>query len=275
LSRVCPLLAPRMLVFTAPQLASAPAHLLALAFCALYVGSIYVSSTARLSFRAAHPSPASSLSTLANDGPRGRLTHERWRDDPDVIKARLLAVFLATLACCAIVYILLYRVVWPQHMSTPDVLARLGFISNASLAPWETLRPHLVMPVLYLGPLYAVYLSRALPGQKWWSWEMNVRRGLLTWQATRNVFAVRLLPHTTLIHPGLRAAHATGSRDGGNRLQRLHAFHSPSRRRVQEQPPVFVPAHLWLWCAPPPLYLCAAESLMAAYSPCAPCLGHF
>jgi hypothetical protein len=85
----------------------------------------------------------------------------------------------------------------------------LGFISNfpphTSLSSWEILRPHLVTPVLYLGPLYAIYLSRGFPGQKWWSWETNVRCGLCTWQATRNVFAVRILSATFITQSGTQA----------------------------------------------------------------------
>jgi len=36
----------------------------------------------------------------SNGQPRPKEHDERWRDDPDVIKARLVAVGLATLVCC-------------------------------------------------------------------------------------------------------------------------------------------------------------------------------
>ena len=39
----------------------------------------------------------------ANGQARPKEQDERWRDDPDVIKARLTAVGLATLVCCFVV----------------------------------------------------------------------------------------------------------------------------------------------------------------------------
>lgn len=234
-----------MHVFTSPQLSPSTAHLLSLAFSLIYVGSIYVSSQARLSFHGKHATIAgngsgtssatvssTASSSTASNGPRGRMKDERWRDDPDVIKARLVAVSTATLACCFVVYFLLYRAILPEHISLFDVPARLGFISslppNTSLSLWEILRPHLVTPVLFLGPLYAVHLSRAFPGQTWWSWEMNVRRVLCTWQGIRNILVVRILS-VTFINP-LR--YKTGTCNGRNRFSRMHNFYSPSRWSV-------------------------------------------
>ena len=71
------------------------AHLLALAFAGSYVGSIYVSQNARL--------------TYASDNPMDRARQRvRQRDDPDVIRARLKAVTFSTvLSCLAVVEMVL------------------------------------------------------------------------------------------------------------------------------------------------------------------------
>lgn len=81
------------LVFPVPPLSTASAHLLSLLFAVVYVGSIYLSKNSRLSF---------SGKTVYTANGRARLKErdEKWRDDPDVIKARLAAVGFATLICC-------------------------------------------------------------------------------------------------------------------------------------------------------------------------------
>lgn len=76
------------------------AHFLAALFVTCYVGSIYLSKDARLSF--------SKTKVYLDYGfARPKLLNERWRDDPDVIRARLVAVSGATLTCCAIVFVLM------------------------------------------------------------------------------------------------------------------------------------------------------------------------
>lgn len=67
------------------------AHLLALAFAGSYVGSIYVSQNSRL--------------TYASNSPTERAKERvRYRDDPDVIRARLKAVTISTLLSCVVVF---------------------------------------------------------------------------------------------------------------------------------------------------------------------------
>lgn len=68
---------------------------------------------------------------------------------------------------------------------------------------WDVLKPHLITPVLFLGPLYAIWLSGVMPGQRYWSWEMHVRRGLWTWQGIRNVLVVRFCLLSTCRSCGL------------------------------------------------------------------------
>ncbi|KAJ4482148.1 hypothetical protein J3R30DRAFT_2131880 [Lentinula aciculospora] len=145
------------------------AHSLGLAFASVYVGSIYVSKNARLVFKA-QPTLVDSRGE-----PRERLReeNERWRDDPDVIKARLVAVSIATLLCVGVVCWITRSIsaalpllgLWP---SFPTSLSSLRHI----------VAPHLVTPLLFLGPLYAKLLSFS---------PQNNQRGSL-WMRTKLLF---------------------------------------------------------------------------------------
>jgi prenyl protein peptidase len=81
------------IVFAFPPLSTTFAHLLSLFFAFTYVGSIYLSKNSRLSF-------SGKVVHTTNGQARPKEQDERWRDDPDVIKARLAAVGFATLVCC-------------------------------------------------------------------------------------------------------------------------------------------------------------------------------
>lgn len=62
-----------------------------------YVGGLYLAPSARLSF----------VQLSQDVGPRGERTrqaNERWRDDDDVIRARLQAAWLSTCASCGLVF---------------------------------------------------------------------------------------------------------------------------------------------------------------------------
>lgn len=72
-------------------LSTLQAHLLALFFAGSYVGSIYVSQNARLTYASSNPTERA----------RERV---RYRDDPDVIRARLSAVTISTTLSCIIVF---------------------------------------------------------------------------------------------------------------------------------------------------------------------------
>lgn len=81
------------LVFPVPPLSISFAHLLSTSFAFVYVGSIYLSKNSRLTFK---------KKTVHTPNGQARLKEqdERWRDDPDVIKARLMSVGIATVLCC-------------------------------------------------------------------------------------------------------------------------------------------------------------------------------
>lgn len=81
------------LVFPFPPLSATFAHLLSLSSAFAYVASIYLSKNSRLSF-------SGKVVHTVNGQARPKEQDERWRDDPDVIRARLVAVSLATLVCC-------------------------------------------------------------------------------------------------------------------------------------------------------------------------------
>ncbi|KIP05933.1 hypothetical protein PHLGIDRAFT_59425, partial [Phlebiopsis gigantea 11061_1 CR5-6] len=118
------------------------AHLLALAFAGSYVGSIYVSQHARLTY-------ASNNST--------ERAHERvrQRDDSGVIRARLKAVaFSTTLSCLAVVEV--------AHVHSAGSFAYSMSLLGVN-ATWSTLLPSLIAPVLFAGPLYVAFLDGRLP----------------------------------------------------------------------------------------------------------------
>lgn len=170
------------LVFPEPPLSTAFAHLLTLLFALIYVGSIYVSKNARLSF-------SSNLAPARYDQPRRKDHDERWRDDPDVIRARLLAVSLATVACCTAFVGIVWRLVGNGQNTFPvaldTALPRLGIHFDPS-RDIRALCPHLITPLLFLGPLYARYLSRSLPFQRFSSFKHDIVPTFVSWQGARN-----------------------------------------------------------------------------------------
>lgn len=88
--------------FPFPPISVFQAHLLAAFFTFSYVGSLYISKNARLRFS------QKQIEGL-NDQARTREEEERWRDDPDVIKARLLAASLSTFVDCFAVFLLFWK----------------------------------------------------------------------------------------------------------------------------------------------------------------------
>jgi len=77
----------------ANTLSTQSAHVLAAVYALSYVGSIYASKGARLSFPHTKAYLDFGCASL-------KAHHERWRDDPGVIRARLVAVSVVTMLCC-------------------------------------------------------------------------------------------------------------------------------------------------------------------------------
>jgi prenyl protein peptidase len=179
-----------------PFLSTTSAHLLAGLFAFTYVGSIYTSKSARLRF-------SKRKVNLPEGQARLKLQTERWRDDPDVIKARLLAVSGATLICCLIVFIVMKNgngdnamvrdpFLWcrvsvvhgqQQQNLTPNAWLHLGFT-------WSNILPLLLTPLLYAGPLYVQFLEKTLPFQEDWDFEDDVLFRFFSIFGLRNYFVV-------------------------------------------------------------------------------------
>ena len=92
-------------VFRDPPISLFTAHCLAVFFAGSYVGSLYLSKNARLSFR-------KGLVRLRQGEQRAKEQNERWRDDPEVIRARLVAVSVSTLSSCITVLGLVLILIW-------------------------------------------------------------------------------------------------------------------------------------------------------------------
>lgn len=88
--------------FPFPPISVFHAHVLAAFFTFSYVGSLYISKHARLRFSA-------KKIEVSSGQPRTREEEERWRDDPDVIKARLFAASLSTFADCLAAFLLFWK----------------------------------------------------------------------------------------------------------------------------------------------------------------------
>ncbi|KAF4621778.1 hypothetical protein D9613_012095 [Agrocybe pediades] len=156
------------LLFAQPLITTSSAHLVSLGLCAAYVGSLYLSKNARIKF--SHGHAKGSL-----NGPNGY--DERGRDHPDVIRARLVAVSIATVLCCLGVFgVIFYHIGadWKNlGIATKATALRLGLHLSFSSSTIDVL-PHLVVPFLFFGPLFASYLGGQLPGQRYWTWQRNV-----------------------------------------------------------------------------------------------------
>jgi prenyl protein peptidase len=92
------------LVFPLPPISTASAHGITLLLASSYVGSLYLSKNTRLSF-------SSKPKRAATGTSREKESNERWRDDPDVIRARILAVTIATSLCCTGIFGLLWHMI--------------------------------------------------------------------------------------------------------------------------------------------------------------------
>lgn len=151
------------------------AHLLNLFFAFTYVGSLYVSKKTRLAFY---------------KGPNGRLRekelHERGRDDDGVIRARLVACTIATTACISTILWVDWTLVGETGAAVKVTIQRLGLVTHS-------VSSHFITPLLFLGPLYAMYLSSTLPYMHRWSFHDNVVFNFFSWQGIRNYIVVNPL----------------------------------------------------------------------------------
>ncbi|KIJ27075.1 hypothetical protein M422DRAFT_103622, partial [Sphaerobolus stellatus SS14] len=153
-------------------LSSSSSFFLSSAITASYFGGIYLLRAGRISF--VTPSPE-------NEGPPPAA---RKRDDPDVIRARLRGVGISSLLSCGLVYTLVAldsrdKSPWTASIATASNLLGLNFSTKAALSC-------LLVPVLYLGPLTAMWFSRGLPLQRNWSFQRDLLSIFKTWIGLRN-----------------------------------------------------------------------------------------
>ena len=87
------------LVFPVPPLSTKGANLVAFFFSASYVVSLYLSKHARLE------------NTSKSNGPNASASQNRTRDDPGVIKARMVAASTSTILSCVVVFLLVWHIV--------------------------------------------------------------------------------------------------------------------------------------------------------------------
>lgn len=87
-----------------PVISGSSAFLITHSFALIYVGSLYLSKNTRFSF----VSKPNRAKTGKEDEERKKMKNERWGEDPEVIKARLVAVSVATVVCCLGVFAVLF-----------------------------------------------------------------------------------------------------------------------------------------------------------------------
>ncbi|KAG8687274.1 hypothetical protein FRC09_013594, partial [Ceratobasidium sp. 395] len=132
-------------------------------FAGSYVGSIYALQSARLGGSGATKS----------------------RDDPEVIKARLLAVSASTVGSMVGVGVIVWKAgnlssLWNAIQPSTKLL---GLVP-----PSPALRPLLLTPLLYLGPLYSAWLDESLPFMADWSYQRDIVKKFASWTGIRNFF---------------------------------------------------------------------------------------
>ncbi|KAG8987590.1 hypothetical protein FRB93_004462 [Tulasnella sp. JGI-2019a] len=162
-----------------PPLAPNAVNALCAFFTLSYVASIYLSRAGRLAF---HAPPVH-----VRDGEeRVRVANERWRNDPQVIRARLIAVTLSTLASGLVLGVMLHRVGKCDEpiTSVGHTFKILGLGWNLpTLHSWK---PYLLAPILFIGPLYVEVLELLGPFRVAWSWEQDIIEKFFSWQGIRN-----------------------------------------------------------------------------------------
>ncbi|KIO31420.1 hypothetical protein M407DRAFT_19565 [Tulasnella calospora MUT 4182] len=167
-----------------PVISGTLSWLLCAFFTLSYVGSLYLARAGRLAF---HAPPVD----VPNGQERVRLANEKWRNDPQVIKARLKAVAVSTLGSCAVVVCVVSKFGsgcrTDDRSSFSEALSVLGLsLPSVNLNLWSILRPHLLAPVLYVGPLYIMLLDTTLPFQRDWDFKRDVVEKFTSWQGLRN-----------------------------------------------------------------------------------------
>lgn len=171
-------------------------------FTSAYLGSIYLLPSTRIALPAVPPPPppTSTLSAEAADPIAGTEANPpRDRNHPAVIRARLVAVSVASLASCASLPLLLAHsdtFIYPTwRTAIPTALRLLGLgLGNGNPAAKLILYPLGLTASLFAGSLYISWLAGELPGQRgsrtWADW----RAKFDGWRGIRTYILVRRTP---------------------------------------------------------------------------------
>ncbi|BGP16181.1 hypothetical protein JCM10213_001397 [Rhodosporidiobolus nylandii] len=183
-----------------PLLSSTSTLLASTAFTTAYLGSIYLLPSTRVALSPPRPPqpPADDIasSVPANDAGRPQ-DQPRDRNHPAVIKARLLAVSLASTASCAFVPLLVTpaasRSVEGYRGTLPVALKLLGFTLPASAADAArlVLLPLGLTASLFAGTWYIMWRAGELPWQNSWTrtpggWWRVLKSKFEGWRGWRN-----------------------------------------------------------------------------------------
>lgn len=161
-----------------------------------YVASIYLVPSTRTRTRTdAHPRAVTPPQDIAASAPADP---PRDRNHPAVIRARLAAVSLASLASAAALPAVLQRAhpaLFPTYRSAvlrATALLGLALPPSARHLARVVLYPLALTASLFLGSVYVAYLDGDLPGQPgartWAHW----KRKFDGWKGVRNYLAVRV-----------------------------------------------------------------------------------
>ena len=126
---------------------------------------------------------------------------------------------------------------------------RLGF---PSLNPFafqfntRTLLPHLVTPILFLGPVFTGYLGGELPGQRNWMWRTHVVARFFRIQGFRNYCIVGCLCILYVLSDYVNLINmSTGTYHRRNRVSSLRACYLPPIRRVEDEDDLPCTSYFW------------------------------
>ncbi|KAK4048020.1 CAAX prenyl protease [Microbotryomycetes sp. JL201] len=179
------------------------AVLLSSTYTCLYVGSVIlvppfpVAAAANATSRAAvEPVAAQPASSVTASVPSGTALNEarskprRDRNDPGVIKSRLLAVSVATLAAVSsVVHTVKQHPSTPRDISVTSVLVRMGLwvSQRPTWSEWVKLvcLPLGLTASLFAGSLYVSALTHTLPCQRYGNWH-HIKQEFITLQGLRN-----------------------------------------------------------------------------------------
>ncbi|KAJ7150659.1 hypothetical protein C8R46DRAFT_914781 [Mycena filopes] len=163
-----------------PPLSMSSAHLLSLFFSASYVSSLYLAKNARIR-RLSAPDARLPVQPGSRDDP----VEPRPPTTPAVIRARLTVVTLSSVVSCAVVYAVVATFQLLNHPQTEPHAFRLILEALGIRFP-ENILWYLHAPVLFLGPLYAMFLAGTLPGQSNYSLDHHFFDVFWTWIGLRN-----------------------------------------------------------------------------------------